>query len=149
MLQFCSIWEYFFLTVPAAGHEILRSQLNIYTFQITSESVWLIALIGLNTFSTHNVSENSLKKLLRTRFWGSILKKWLKWPYSALGKGFSELLCIKPKNSHTSQSFLCNEVWSSLFFQDSLHDKFRTYEELKATSTKRGVNSGVLYVKMY
>ena len=61
--QKTSIYENIFLTVPAAGHEILRSQLNIYTFQITSESVRLIVLIGLNTFSTHNVSENSLKKL--------------------------------------------------------------------------------------
>ena len=36
--------------------------------QITSESVRSIALIGLNMFSTHNVSDKSLKFFLRPRF---------------------------------------------------------------------------------
>ena len=100
--------------------------------QITSESVRLIALIGLNMFSTQNVSEKSSKNILQTTFWRSVLKKWLKLPYSALGKGFSKVLCIKPKSSHLplwwmwpsfchiSQSFLCSELWNSLPFQESL-----------------------------
>ena len=68
IIKLIKIGEFFFLTVPGWGDEILRFQLNIDPFQITSESVQLIALIGLNMFSTHNVSENSLKKFLRTRF---------------------------------------------------------------------------------
>ena len=77
--------------MPAAGHDILRSQLNIYTSQITSELVRLIVLIGLNTFSTHNVSKNSLKNILRTRFEGPFSRKRLKLPYLAIRKGFSKL----------------------------------------------------------
>ena len=100
--------------------------------QITSELVRLIALIRLNMFSIHNVSEKSLKKFFRTRFWRSVLKKWLKITISALSKGFSKVLCIKPKSSHLplwwmwpsffhiSWSFLRSELWSSLLFQDSI-----------------------------
>ena len=100
--------------------------------QITSELVRLIALIRLNMFSIHNVSEKSLKNFFRTRFWRSVLKKWLKITISALSKGFSKVLCIKPKSSHLplwwmwpsffhiSWSFLRSELWSSLLFQDSI-----------------------------
>ena len=123
--------ENFFRGGDAGGFERWSISSHIRV-QITSESVRLITLIGLNMFSTHNVSEKSSRKFLRTTFWRSVFKKWLKWPYSALSKGFSKVLCIKPKSSHLplwwmwpsfshiSQRSLCSDLWKSLPFQDSL-----------------------------
>ena len=70
----------FFLGGGFAGRFERWSISSHIRVQITSELVRSIALIGLNMFSTHNVSDKSLKIFLRPRFWRSVLKKWLNGP---------------------------------------------------------------------
>ena len=57
-----------FFREPVEGGFLRWSISSHIRVQITSESVRLIALIGLNMFSTHNVSEKSSKKFLQTTF---------------------------------------------------------------------------------